>query len=124
MHPNKYKQNENIRPESLLKTITSVTPMLLMVLGIVGIALKFFYGNGLFGQAFSYLFQSIQSMLLIPLILFALWLLNRWISTPSKTKKKELQPPDVYHGASRHLLCFPANNDWWPLKQIKHNRLI
>jgi hypothetical protein len=80
MHPNKYKQNENIRPESLLKTITSVTPMLLMILGIVGIvgiALKFFNGNGLFGQAFSYLFQSIQSMLLIPLILFALWLLNR-----------------------------------------------
>tara|TARA_B110000259_G_scaffold121412_1_gene137865 strand:- start:6003 stop:6236 length:234 start_codon:yes stop_codon:yes gene_type:complete len=77
MHPNKYKQNENIRPESLLKTITSVTPMLLMILGIVGIALKFFNGNGLFGQAFSYLFQSIQSMLLIPLTLFALWLLNR-----------------------------------------------
>jgi len=93
MHPNKYKQNENIRPESLLKTITSVTPMLLMILGIVGIvgiALKFFNGNGLFGQAFSYLFQSIQSMLLIPLILFALWLLNRWISTPSKTKQKRV----------------------------------
>jgi hypothetical protein len=89
MHPNKYKQNENIRPESLLKTITSVTSMLLMVLGIVGIALEFFNGNGLFGQAFSYLFQSIQSMLLIPLILFALWLLNRWISTPSKNETKK-----------------------------------
>jgi hypothetical protein len=89
MHPNKYKQNENIRPESLLKTIASVTSMLLMVLGIVGIALDFFNGNGLFGQAFSYLFQSIQSMLLIPLILFALWLLNRWISTPSKNETKK-----------------------------------
>ena len=41
MDPNKYKQNENIRPESLLKTIASVTSMLLMVLGIVGIALEF-----------------------------------------------------------------------------------
>jgi hypothetical protein len=28
-------------------------------------------------------------MLLIPLIIFVLWLLNRWISTPSNDKKKK-----------------------------------
>jgi flagellar biogenesis protein FliO len=60
-----------------------------MVLGIVGIALEFFNGIDLFGQASSYLFQSIQLVLLIPLILFALWLLNRWISTPSKNETKK-----------------------------------
>lgn len=89
MDPNKYKKNENIRPESLLKTITSTASMLLMVVGIAGLALEFFKSDGLIGKAFSYLFQSTTSMLLIPVIIFVLWLLNRWISAPNKEETKK-----------------------------------
>ena len=89
MDPNKYKKNENLRPESLLKTITSTVSMLLMVLGIVGLTSEFFKVDGLIGQILSYLFQSTTSMLLIPVIVFALWLVNRWISAPTKDETKK-----------------------------------
>lgn len=89
MDPNKYKKNADIRADTLLQTITSVGSMILMLVGIVGIALEFFKGGGWLSKVFAYLFQSTGTMLLIPLIIFVLWLLNRWISTPSNDKKKK-----------------------------------
>ena len=89
MDPNKYKQNADIQPESILSTALSTGSFLLMVAGIIGVALDVFKENGLFGQALSYLFQSTQTMLLIPVIIFALWLLNRFISTPRKSETKK-----------------------------------
>ena len=32
------------------------------------------------------LFESTTSMMLIPVIIFALWLLNRWITSPNKSE--------------------------------------
>lgn len=89
MDPNKYKQNANIRPESISRTIISTAAFLLMVIGIIGTALDVFKEDGLFKQALLYLFQSTMTMLLIPLIILALWLLNRWISAPNKTETKK-----------------------------------
>jgi len=88
MDPNKYKDNDKITPDTLLKTIISIVAMLLMVLGIVGLAMEAFKENNVFGQVFSYLFQSTQTMLLIPVVLFVLWLLNRFISAPTKGETK------------------------------------
>ncbi len=88
MDPNKYKKNANIRPESLARTIFSTTAFLLIIIGIVGTALDVFKEDGLFKQALIYLFQSTTTMLLIPVIILALWLLNRWISAPNKTETK------------------------------------
>jgi uncharacterized membrane protein YadS len=89
MDPNKYKGNADIRPDTLLQTLTSVGSMILMVAGIIGIATDFFKEDSWIKKAFAYLFQSTSTMLLIPLIIIVLWLLNRWISTPSKDTKKK-----------------------------------
>jgi hypothetical protein len=88
MDPNKYKGNADIRPDSLLQTITSVISMLLMLIGIVGIATDFFKEDSWIKKALAYLFQSTGTMMLIPVIILVLWLLNRWISSPNKGKKK------------------------------------
>lgn len=88
MDPNKYKGNADIRPDSLIQTITSVISMVLMLIGIIGIATDFFKEDSWIKKLLAYLFQSTSTMLLIPLIIFVLWLLNRLISSPNKDKKK------------------------------------
>lgn len=88
MDPNKYKGNADIRPDTLMQTITSVVSMVLMLIGIVGIATDFFKEDSWIKKTLAYLFQSTGTMLLIPLIVIVLWLLNRLISSPNKDKKK------------------------------------
>ena len=40
MDPNKYKKNADIKPDTLIQTLMSVGSMLLMLLGIGGIAME------------------------------------------------------------------------------------
>jgi hypothetical protein len=87
--PNKYKENANIRADTLLQTLSSVASMALMLIGIIGIAIDFFKEDSWITKTFAYFFQSTNTMLLIPVVIFVFWLLNRWISSPSKDKKKK-----------------------------------
>ncbi len=86
--PNKYKKNANIKPDTLMHTLTSVGSMLLMLLGIIGLAMEFFKENGLIGRVFGWLFDSTTHMMFIPVIILVLWLLNRWFSAPSQNETK------------------------------------
>ena len=87
--PNKYKKNANIKPDTLMHTLTSVGSMLLMLVGIIGLAMEFFKDNGLVRRFFGWLFDSTKHMMFIPVIILVLWLLNRWFSTPSKNETKK-----------------------------------
>lgn len=87
--PNKYKQNAGIKPDTLSKTIKSVGSVLLMAIGIIGLALELFKDDGLFQRVLSIIFQSTTSLLLIPLIIAVFWLLNRWFSSSSKNETKK-----------------------------------
>ncbi len=89
MDPNKYKGNEKIKPDTLLQTILSIVAMILMVIGMIGIGSELFDGGGWIWDAFSFFFQSTSTMLLIPVVIFVLWLLNRWMSTPRKNETKK-----------------------------------
>ena len=89
MDPNKYKQNADIKPDTLLQTISSVVSMLLMVVGIIGIATDFFREDSWIINMFAFFFESTAKMLLLPVVIFILWLINRWISSPNKDKKKK-----------------------------------
>ncbi|QVL45878.1 MAG: hypothetical protein KFB94_01815 [Methylophilaceae bacterium] len=89
MEPNKYKKNADIRPDSLMRTVTSTSYFILMLIGIIGVALDMFKEDGLFTQSLFYLFQSTMTMLFIPVIFVTLWLLNRWISTPNASETKK-----------------------------------
>jgi hypothetical protein len=82
--PNKYSKNKDIQPESLLGNIAAIGKMGLMIVGIIGVALEFFKEDGILKTILAKLFQSTTTMLFIPVIIFVLWLLNRWMSSSKK----------------------------------------
>jgi hypothetical protein len=87
--PNKYKKNADIRADTLMQTITSVGSVILMLIGIIGIALELFKDEGWLKSALGWLFDSTTHMMFIPVIILVLWLLNRWFSTPAKNETKK-----------------------------------
>jgi len=87
--PNKYKKNADLRPDTLVQTIMSVGSMILMFIGIIGLAMELFKDEGWLKTALAWLFDSTTHMMFIPVIALVLWLLNRWFSTPAKGETKK-----------------------------------
>ena len=87
--PNKYSENANINPESKLSVFLAVVRIVLMGFGLVGVALELFREGGWLSKLMSKVFESTTTMLLIPVIILALWLINRWLSTPNKSETKK-----------------------------------
>jgi membrane protein insertase Oxa1/YidC/SpoIIIJ len=94
--PNKYLQNKDINPESKLSVFAAMVRMGLMLLGIVGIATEFFNDDGVLKKVLGKLFESSTSMMMIPVIVFVLWLLNRWMSSASKSETKKSGDVPMY----------------------------
>lgn len=86
LDPNKYSKNKNIKPDTPLANLVAISKLILMMLGLTGIAVEFFKPEGWLKSGFAKLFESTTSMLLIPVIVLFLWLINRWISSPNKTE--------------------------------------
>jgi len=87
--PNKYSKNADINPESKFSVLLAVVRMVLMGIGLIGVSLELFREGGWLSKLMGKVFESTTTMLLIPVILLALWLLNRWLSTPNKSETKK-----------------------------------
>ena len=87
--PNKYSKNADIRPESKLSLLLAVIRIILIGFGLIGISVALFREDGWLSKLMSKVFESTATMLLIPVIIFAIWLLNRWLSTPNKSETKK-----------------------------------
>ena len=87
--PNKYAKNADIQADTLVKTLASVGGLMLMLIGLAGIALEFFKDGGVLTKALSWLFDTSTHMMLIPVIVGVLWLMNRMMSStnPNESKK-------------------------------------
>lgn len=87
--PNKYAKNADIEADSLFKTLSSVGGLILVLIGLAGIAMEFFKDGGWLKTALSWLFDTTTHMMFIPVIIFACWLLNRVMSStnPNESKK-------------------------------------
>jgi hypothetical protein len=96
MDPNKYAKNAKINPNSKLAIVTSIVSFLLIVLGLIGLGIEFFKDGGFIKTLFGRLFESTAGMLLIPVIIAAGWLFNRWTSSPSKTEKTKAGDIPMY----------------------------
>ncbi|MDX1915044.1 MAG: hypothetical protein SFU55_05625 [Methylophilus sp.] len=96
MDPNKYAKNDKIKPDSPFSTIKSVISLLLVIIGIIGVAMEFFKEAGIFKTILGKLFESTTSMLWIPVIGVAFWLFNKWTSSPSKTEKRKAGDIPMY----------------------------
>lgn len=87
--PNKYSKNADILADTPLKTIISGAGMVLLLIGLIGIAMEFFKDDGWLKTALAWLFDSTTHMMFIPVIFVVLWLLNRWMSSAALGEKKK-----------------------------------
>ena len=87
--PNKYLKNKDIQPESKFSVFLATLRMGLMLIGIAGIAMEFFKEGGWLKTLLGKLFESKASMMMLPVIIFVLWLLNRWMSSGSISETKK-----------------------------------
>lgn len=55
-----------------------------MLIGIIGLAMEPFRDDSWLKTTLAKLFASTTSMMFIPVIIFVLWLLNRWMTSPNK----------------------------------------
>jgi hypothetical protein len=94
--PNKYAKNADIKADTLSKTLMSVGGMALLLAGIIGIALDFFRDDGILKSALSWLFDSTAHMMLIPVIMLAFWLFNRFLTSSAKGEKKKAGDIPMY----------------------------
>ena len=94
--PNKYSKNKDIKPESHFSSMAATGRMALMLVGIVGLAMELFREDGWLKKGLAKLFESTTSMMLIPVIIFVLWLLNRWMSSASKSETKKSGDVPMY----------------------------
>lgn len=96
IEPNKYLKNQSIEPESKLSVLAAVGRMGLMLIGLAGIAYEFFRDDGWLKTALGKLFESTSNMMFIPVIIFVLWLLNRWMSSPNKSEVRKSGDVPMY----------------------------
>ena len=86
---NKYSKNADIKADTLAKTLLSVAGIVLILIGLAGIAMELFKENGWLKSAFKWTFDSSTHMMAIPVIIFVLWLLNYKMSSNAKGEKKK-----------------------------------
>lgn len=94
--PNKHSKNANIHPESRLSLLLAALRMGLMLVGIFGIAFELFHDNGWLSKLLANIFNSLANMLLTALVIFGLWLFNRWISKPKKSGTSKISDIPMY----------------------------
>ena len=87
--PNRYSKNIDIQAESKMGTLAAVVRMGLMLIGIAGLAMELFRDDGWLKKGLAKLFESTTSMMFIPVIIFVLWLLNRWMSSGNKGETRK-----------------------------------
>ncbi len=106
MDPNKYRKNADIKPESGLNNMLAIGRFILIVIGLIGLAIEFFKDGGWLKNSLSWLFEDTSHMVFIPVIGVVLWLVNRWITAPSKveTKKSGNLPLYVMMGLGLYYL--------------------
>ena len=87
--PNKYAKNADIKADTLAKTLMSVAGMVLMLVGLAGIGMEFFKGDGILSSAWDWLWDDTSHLIAIPVAAVVLWFVNRMMSStnPNESKK-------------------------------------
>ena len=79
----KYDKNKDIKPDTLIQTLASVGRVILMLIGIVGIAVGLFQDDGWLKQSLNKMADSSLGLGWIAVIIVLLFILSRWMNSPS-----------------------------------------
>lgn len=85
----KYEKNRDIKPDTVVKTIISVANVVLLIIGIIGIAVQFFRNDGWLRQILSKMLDSNMGLASIPVVLLVLYLINRYASSAADGKASD-----------------------------------
>lgn len=77
------------KPDNLIDTILSTVKLLLMIVGIVGLAFEFFKDDGLLQMALGKIFDSATNMVITVVLLGALYYFNHWITASDGNASKK-----------------------------------
>jgi hypothetical protein len=94
--PNKYAKNKDIQADTLLKTLSSVGGILLVIIGLLGIAMEFFKENGLIGIIWNWLWEDTSHLIVVPVVIAAGWLFNLFLTSSAKGEKKKAGDIPMY----------------------------
>ncbi|MEQ1600002.1 MAG: hypothetical protein ABL880_11630 [Methylotenera sp.] len=94
--PNKYAKNKDIQADTLAKTLMSVGGMVLLAIGLIGIAMEFFKGDGVLSIIWDWLWEDTSHLIAIPAAAVAFWLFNRFLTASAKGEKKKAGDIPMY----------------------------
>lgn len=94
--PNKYAKNADIKADTLPKTLMSVGGLALIMIGLAGIGLDFFKGDGMLSSVWSWLWADTSHLIAIPVAFGAFWLFNRFLTAQAKGEKKKAGDIPMY----------------------------
>jgi len=75
------------KPDSLFLTLGALLQISLVLLGIIGLSIDFFRGNGLLKRILGDLISSRLGLASIPILLLVLYIANRMLSSPTDGKE-------------------------------------
>lgn len=101
-----YQKNKNIKPDSLLQTISSLVRFGLLIIGLIGLTLKLFQDNGWLGQFFNYITSSSMGLISFIAILAMLYGINQWLTptSPDQASKRGNLPMYIMMGLGGYFL--------------------
>lgn len=77
------------KPDNLIDTILSTTKIIVMLIGIVGIAFEVFKEDGLLQAALGKIFDSATNMVITVIIGGMLYFINNWITASDGNASKK-----------------------------------
>ena len=79
--------NKETRPDSLIATLQAAGEISLVLIGLVGLSVEVFSDQGWFKQLVDKMLYSPMGLLFIPVAVLFVFLLNRWMVSPSAGKE-------------------------------------
>jgi hypothetical protein len=74
----------------------SVAGLALVLIGLLGIGLDFFKGDGMLSNVWSWLWADTSHLIAIPAAAVAFWLFNRFLTASAKGEKKKAGDIPMY----------------------------
>jgi len=79
--------NKETRPDSIIATLQAVGEISLVLIGLIGLSVEVFRDQGWFKQLIDKMLYSPMGLFFIPVAVLFVFLLNRWMVSPSAGKE-------------------------------------
>lgn len=111
------KDKPEFQPDSVFKTLASIIRLTLVAIGLAGLSVEIFRDDGLLKNIFSGMISSRFGLASIPIVLIAVFLLNRWLVAYSHEQQHSSKgdiPLYVMMAIGGFFVLNPLIDTYWP----------